>query len=208
MILYYTPGACSLATRISLREAGVPADFEKVDLKAKVTELGADFKADNSKGSVPVLVLEDGSTITENVAILDLLADREPALRPDGPLGRTRLIEMLSYLSSEVHVAFKPLWHPGSDADKEKGRQAVAQRLNYLDSRLADPFLLGPRFTVADAYLFVMLRWARAFGVPLTSNLTSYFERILDRSSVRQALAEEGLVEEAPVIRLMPEPAG
>jgi glutathione S-transferase len=193
MKLYYAPGACSLAGRISLHEAGFPAKFERVDLKAKVTERGDDYRAINAKGSVPMLVLDDGTAVTENVAILDLIADRVPELRPGGPLGRTRLIEMLSYLSSELHVAFKPFWHAASEADRAAGEEAVAKRLKYLDDVVTDLCLLGPRFTVADAYLFVMLRWAKAFGVALPPRLTAYFERIQAKATVRQALAEEGL---------------
>jgi glutathione S-transferase len=192
MKLYYAPGACSLASRISLHEAGFPAEFERVDLKAKVTERGDDYLAINPKGSVPMLLLDDGA-VTENVAILDLIADRVPELGPDGSLGRTRLLEMLSYLSSELHVAFKPFWHARSEADRAAGEQAVGPRLEYLKGRMTGLYLLGPRFTVADAYLFVMLRWAAAFGVTIPPRLLGYFERIEGRESVRRALAEEGL---------------
>ena len=205
MKLYYAPGACSLASRISLHEAGLAADFERVNLKAKVTEQGHDFSAINPAGSVPMLVLDDGAAITENVAVLDLIADRAPGLGPDGPLARTRLIEMLSYLSTELHIAFKPFWH-ASEAEKAKAGEAVARRLHYIESRMAEPYLFGPRFTVADAYLFAMLRWAKGFGLPLSPRLLGYFERIAERSNVRRALAEEALIEEArpsPVISLI-----
>jgi len=199
MKLYYAPGACSLACRISLHEAGFAADFERVDLKTKTTENGHDFRAINPKGYVPMLVLDDGAAITEIDAVLDFLADLEPNLGLEGPLGRTRLIEMLSYLSTELHVAFKPLWHVASEADKVKAREAVAVRLDFLESRMANLYLFGPRFTVADAYLFVMLRWAKAFEVRRSPRLLGYFERIHERETVRRALAEEGLVEEAVV---------
>lgn len=193
MKLYYAPGACSLASRISLHEAGLRAEFERVDVKVKVTDRGNDYRAINPKGSVPMLMLDDGTAVTENVAILDLIADRAPQLCPDGPLGRTRLIEMLSYLSSELHVAFKPFWHAGSEADRSGGEQAVATRFQYLEDRMTGLYLFGPRFTVADAYLFVMLRWAKAFGVTIGPRLLGYFERIQGRDSVRMALVEEGL---------------
>lgn len=190
MKLYYAPGACSLASRIALHEAGLAADFERVDLKAKITEHGHDFSAINPAGSVPMLVLDDGAAVTENVAVLDLIADRAPRLGADGPLGRTRLIEMLSYLSTELHIAFKPFWH-GDEAQKAKAGEAVARRLDHLESRMAEPYLFGPRFTVADAYLFAMLRWAKGFGLPLSPRLLGYFERIAERAAVRRALAEE-----------------
>jgi glutathione S-transferase len=197
MKLYFSPGACSLASRISLHEAGVAADFERVDLKAKVTERGDDYKAINPKGSVPMLVLDDGTAITENIAILELIADREPELGPGGSLGRTRLIEMLSYLSTELHIAFKPFWHDAGEAEKAEAGEKVARHLALLENQMVGPYLFGPRFTVADAYLFVMLRWAKGFGLRISPRLDGYFERVLERSSVRQALTEEALIEEA-----------
>jgi glutathione S-transferase len=136
MKLYYSPGACSLATRISLHEAGLAADFERVDLKAKITERGDDYSAINPASSVPMLVLDDGAAITENVAILDLIAERAPELGPESPVARTRLIEMLSYLSTELHIAFKPFWHDPSEDDKASAGEAVARRLAYLDGRI------------------------------------------------------------------------
>lgn len=208
MKLYYAPGACSLASRISLHEAGLAAEFEKVDLRTKITEQGYDYKAINSKGYVPMLVLDDGTAITENVAILEFIADREPRLGPGGPLRRTRLLEMLAYLSAELHVAFKPLWHGGSEADKAKAREAVAQRLGFVEEHIVELYLFGPRFTVADAYLFVLMRWAKPFDVRLSAHLLGYFERVLERSTVRRAMAEEGLVEEKVVIELVPQPVG
>jgi len=199
MKLYYATGACSLACRISLHEAGIAADFERVDLKTKITERGRDYRAINPKGYVPMLVLDDGAAITEIDAVLDYIAGLEPELGPGGALGRTRLIEMLAYLSTEVHSAFKPLWHDASEAEQATAREAVAQRLAFLEGRMPGLYLFGPRFTVADAYLFVMLRWAKGFGVPISPRLIGYFEPILERSSVRQALAEEELavIEEA-----------
>jgi glutathione S-transferase len=197
MKLYYAPGACSLASRISLHEAGLAADFERVDLKTKITEQGYDYQAINPKGSVPMLVLDDGMKVTENIAILELIADREPKLGPAGPLGRTRLLEMLSYLSTELHIAFKPFWGGAAKADKDAAGDAVARRLAFLENHIVEAYLFGPRFTVADAYLFVMLRWADGFGLPVSSHLNDYFERVLERSAVRRALTEEALVEEA-----------
>lgn len=193
MKLYYAPGACSLASRISLHEAGFDVEFEKVDIKAKITEHGHDYLAINPKGYVPLLVLEDGTAITENVAILDLIAEWDPDLGERGGLHRTEMIEMLSYLSSELHVAFKPFWHSDSAAERENAGAAVAKRLEFLESQMAGTYLMGPSFTVADAYLFVMLRWAKGFGLPLSPRLLSYFELISERAAVRQALAEEGL---------------
>lgn len=193
MKLYYSPGACSLACRISLHEAGIISDFERVDLKSKTTEHGHDFLAINPKGYVPMLVLDDGQTVTEIDAVLDYLAGLEPTLAPGGALGRTRLLEMLSYLSTELHIAFKPFWHATGESERNAGAMAVGKRLDFLDSQLRAPYLFGAQFTVADAYLFVMLRWAKGFGLPLPSGLADFFGLIAERSAVRRALAEEGL---------------
>jgi glutathione S-transferase len=193
MKLYYAPGACSMASRISLHEAGLPAEFERVDLRSKMTERGDDFAVLNPKRYVPMLVLDDGKTVTENIAVLMLIADREPPFEPGNPLGRTRLIEMLSYLSSELHPAFKPLWHAPSDDDAQAAREGIARRLDLVAQGIRELYLFGPRFSVADAYLFVMLRWAKAFDVALPLELEAYFERVAERPSVRRALAEEGM---------------
>jgi len=200
MKLYYAPGACSLATRISLHEAGLAATFERVDIKSKSTERGCDYTAINRGGYVPALVLDNGEIVTENVAILDLIAARDPELEPGGPLGRTRLIEMLSWLSTELHVAFKPFWHEASPLDKARASDAVAALLDQAAEHINELYLFGPRFTVADAYLFVMLRWAQAFGVPMPLELLGYFARVAERETVRRALAEEGLPQLAPAI--------
>ena len=193
MKLYYAPGACSLATRISLHEAGIPAEYEKVDLRAKLTESGADYSELNPKGSVPMLVLDDGQAVTENVALLDLVAERSPSLGVDGPLGRTRLVEMLSFLSTELHIAFKPFFHSAPDLEKAKAAEVVAKNLDLLNDRVGDGYLFGERFTVADAYLFAMLRWAVAFDVPMQAEMFGYFERVAARDAVRTSLNEEGL---------------
>ena len=193
MKLYYAPGACSLSCRISLHEAGYAADFERVDIRMKLTERGYDYAAINPKGYVPMLVLDDGTAITENTAVLDYIAECEPALAPTGPLARTRLIEMLSWLSSELHVAFKPFWHAGTDAETAMAAKQVGKRLDLAAEHIRELYLFGPRFTVADAYLFVMLRWALAFGVRIQPELMGYLERVAERGTVRRALAEEGL---------------
>ena len=200
MKLYYAPGACSLSGRISLHEAGLAADFEKVDIATKITERGYDFTAINPKGYVPMLVLDDGNAVTENIAILEFIADREPRLAPGGPLGRTRLLEILSWLSTELHVAFKPFYHSTSEDEEAAARETVAKLLELVSQHFNELYLFGPRFTVADAYLFVMLRWAKAFGVRMSSDLLGYFERVEEREAVRRALIEEGLAVEPPYV--------
>lgn len=193
MKLYYSPGACSLACRISLHEANLPADFEQVDLKTKNTDRGHDYLEINPAGSVPMLVLNDGEKVRENTAVLTLITDREPELGLGGELGRIRLIEMLSYLSTELHAAFKPFYRSDSEDERANAAEAVSRRLNLVADHVRELYLFGPRFTVADAYLFVMLRWAKAFGIPLAPQLHGYFDRVAERPTVRKALAEEGL---------------
>ena len=198
MKLYYAPGACSLASRIALHEAGLAAEFEQVDLKSKITERGHNYLALNSKGYVPMLVLDDWSAVTENTAILEFIADRAPKLVPGGPLGRTRLIEWLSYLSAELHPAFKPYWGEASDAERARAVEAVTKCLELIAEHVRELYLFGPHFTVADAYLFVLLRWAGMFEIQIPLTLLGYFERVAERSAVRQALAEEGLFDITP----------
>lgn len=193
MKLYYSPGACSLASRIIIHEAGLDATFDKVDLKAKVTEHGDDFSEINPNGCVPTLILDDGDRVTENIAVLSLLADRHPEFGVDTHLGRTRLLEMLSFLSTELHIAFKPFYHSKEEEELARASEQVARRLDLLAEHVRELYLFGPRFTVADAYLFAMLRWAVAFGVPMQPQLIGYFERVAERPMVRKALAEEGL---------------
>jgi glutathione S-transferase len=193
MKLYYAPGACSLATRICLHEARISAEFERVDLHARLTETGADYSKINPKGSVPLLVLDDGQAITENVALLDLVAELEPKLGVHGTLGRTRLIEMLSFLSTELHIAFKPFFHQAGEPARAMAAETAASDLDLLNDRVREGFLFGPDFTVADAYLFAMLRWAVSFDVPMQPEMLDYFERVASRPTVRQSLLEEGL---------------
>ena len=193
MKLYYSPGACSLSGRISLHEAGLAADFERVDIKTKITEHGYDYNAINPKGYVPMLVLDDGNAVTENAAILELIADREPKLAPGGPLGRTRLIEMLSWLSTELHVAFKPFWHDASEAEKADAGEAVARRLDLVSEAcqralpVRPPLHRGGRLSLRHAALGESVRRA---DVARDARL---FRARRERETVRRALAEEGL---------------
>jgi glutathione S-transferase len=192
MKLYYARGACSLSNRISLHEAGIAFAEERVDLKTGVTETGRNFRELNPKGYVPLLMLDNGLTVTENIAVLSLIAERAPHLLPDGELGRIRMLEALSFISSELHVAFKPFFHRASEHEREIARRRTAGLLHILTDEMTDDFLLGGHFTVTDAYLFVILTWARKFEVFVSPQLADYFERIEARPSVRQSLREEG----------------
>jgi glutathione S-transferase len=200
MKLYYARGACSLADRISLHEAGFDATFERVDLKSKITETGANFMAINPKGYVPALVLDSGETLTENVAVLSWIASQAPELAPSGPLGHIRLLEALAFISSEVHKAFEPLFtHGAPGANSDSAAATIARRLDYIANTVGGSYLFGARFTVADAYLFVMLTWARKLGVTIPRLLSWYFEDVMERDCVRRALAEEDLIQQFPL---------
>lgn len=193
MILYLSPGACSLADHIALHEAGLPFERVTVDLKTRRTGDGRDYTAINPKGYVPALDLGGGDVLTENIAILSWVADQAPALAPGGKDGRYRLLEMLAYISTEVHKSFKPLFDPkaGDDA-RQAAKDAIGKRLEFVAGRLKGDHLLGD-FSVADAYLFVMLMWAKKNGIGLPGPLPAYFERIGARPAVRLALKHEGL---------------
>lgn len=198
MKLYYSPGACSLADHIALHEAGLKFDRVKVDLKTKRTEDGRDFSAINPKGYVPALELEDGQVLTENIAILSWISDQAPALALKVPLGRYRLLEMLAFISTEIHKSFKPYFKPdASDAEKAAAGQQIGNRLSQLADRMASDFVLGDSMTVADAYLFVMLMWAAKNGVSIPASLTAYSERLKARPAVRLSLEHEGLAQPA-----------
>lgn len=195
MKLYYSPGACSLASHISLREAGAAFDLEKVDVKQKKTEHDADFWAINPKGYVPALELDDGEVLTENVAILSHIADRYPALAVPGKRGRDRLLEMLAYLSTEVHKAFHPLFDPSAtDIEKQQAADKAAERLAFVAARMQGPYLFGDSATVADAYLFVMLLWAEKNGIAVPGALDAFRDRMRSRPTVHAAMMHEGLI--------------
>ncbi|HUI61357.1 MAG TPA: glutathione transferase GstA [Steroidobacteraceae bacterium] len=200
MKLYLVPGACSLASDIALREAGIAFDSAKVDMRTKKVE-GGDFTQINPKGYVPALRLDDGQVLTENVAVLQYIADRNPAAKlapPAGTLERYRLQEWLSFINSEVHKAFSPLFSPeATEPTKEYARHYVSRRLNYLQGALGDrKYLMGDQFTIADAYLYTVLGWGHHVGIDLAKwpALKSYHERVGARPHVIEALTAEGLI--------------
>jgi glutathione S-transferase len=188
MKLYYSPGACSLATHIALLEAGFEFKLERVDLKSKITSRGRDYTAVNSKGYVPALVLDDGETITENLAVLDWITTQDPELGIDGEWGRTRMLEMLGFLSTEIHKGFKPLWHATTPEEKADAELQLLRRFAWLADRLQGRYLFGERPTVADYYLFVMLRWAANFGLVVPQEMQTLRERVGALPNVRAAI--------------------
>jgi len=206
MKLYYSPGACSLAPHIVLREAERRFDLERVDLKSHRTASGMDYLAVNPKGYVPALQLDGpGSLVlTEVPAILQYVADLAPDARlvsPSGTFARYHAQEWLNFISSELHKQFGPLLDPGfprAPTVAEHLRGKIGGRLLYLQDVLEDrAFLMGETFTVADAYLFAVLQWCGTQGIDLAlyPNLDDYEARIANRPAVQAALAAEGLLE-------------
>ncbi len=194
MILYFAPGACSLADHIALHEANLEFDRVKVDLRSHTTEDGRDFTAINPKGYVPALTLDGGELLTENLAILAWVADKAPALAPKGELGRYRLLETLAFISTEVHKSFKPFFTPSAtDAEKQKAGETITKKLKLLAEKVDGGYLFGPDVSVADAYLYVMLMWARKTKVEIPHPLLGFFDRMNERVAVKLALQHEGL---------------
>lgn len=201
MKLYYSPGACSLSPHIALFEAGMTFDTEQVDLKQKKTASGRDFYEVNPKGYVPALALDDGSVLTEGAVIVQYIADRAPAKKlapaPDSA-DRYRLQEWLTFINSEVHKSFGPLFDPKSPEESKKAaRQKITKRLAIAEKKLSEkPYLMGATYSVADGYLYVMLRWCDAMGVDLSGqpSLVAFKQRIEQRPAVQQALAAESLL--------------
>jgi glutathione S-transferase len=196
MKLYFSPGACSLHPHITLREAGLPFDLVRVDIRAHKLHDGEDFYAINPKGYVPVLEIDDGIRLTEGAVIDQYVADRKPEAKlipPAGTMERYRALEWLNFIAAEVHKSFSPLF--GSDeAAKVAPRARLVKRFDVLAKALeSKPYLLGDGFTVPDAYLYNMLRWAHGLHFDLAPwpALTGFFTRVDERPAVQAALAAE-----------------
>jgi glutathione S-transferase len=201
MQLYYFAGACSLSPHIVLLEAGLPYTLVKVDSKTKKTEIGADYLAVNSKGAVPALQLDDGRVLTEGPAIVQYLADLKPesGLAPRaGTFERYQLMEILNYITSEIHKSFSPLFNPASSAELKEGAvTTLAKKFDWLSNFLGKkPYLLGNTFTVADAYLFTVLNWTGHVKIDLDKwpVLAEFKARVAKRPKVIEAMKEEGLI--------------
>jgi glutathione S-transferase len=204
MKLYYAPGACSLAAHIVSREAGLPVEPVKVDLKAHMTADGADYYAVNPKGYVPAVQLDNGEVLTEAANVVQFLADQKPqsGLTPAfGTMERYRLMEWLTFISSELHKGFGPLWNPQASEDaRQAAKDRLASRFAWVDQQLAGKdYLTGDRFTAADAYAFTILNWAGMHGIDLSAhkNIASFMARVAARPKVREALQAEGLLQQA-----------
>jgi glutathione S-transferase len=191
MKLYFSPSACSMAAHIALVEAGLPHQLVKVDLRTHKTADGRDYYAINPKGYVPDLELDDGTRLTEAAVVLQYIADRKPGtLAPaHGTIERYRLQEWLNFIATELHKGFGPLWKPNTpEAYKSIVIENLGKRFDYIEPVLAkQPFLMGETFSVADAYLFTILSWAKLLKVDLSRwpAITSYLQRVGARPSVQ-----------------------
>ena len=199
MKLYYSPGACSLSPHIVLREAGIA--FEPVLANMRTHQLadGTDYYGINAKGYVPVLELDNGERLTEGPAIVQYIADLAPAAKlapPAGTMQRYRLMEWLGFINSEVHKSYSPLFNPAIGEDtKAAYRKKVVERLTWIDGQLAGKdYLMGADFSVADAYLFTVTRWAGAVKLDISglANLAAFMTRMQARPAVQAALEAEG----------------
>ena len=203
MKLYYFPGACSLAPHIVMCEAGLTGDIEKVDLANKVTEGGIDFLSINPKGFVPALQLDDGQIMTEAQVIVQYLADQAPEKNlapPAGSIARYRLMEWLSYISTDLQKGFAPLFNPETtDETRVTVHENLARQFDYIAEQLdQSPYIAGERFSVADAYLFAVLGWASYVEIDLAAwpTLAAYLVRIGTRPAVKAAMVAERLIAE------------
>ena len=201
MKLYYKPGACSLASHIMLYEVGADFEVEAVDTAAGKTEGGRDYREINANGYVPSLETDTGETLSEGVAILQHIADNNaeriyaPAL---GSIERARLQQFLNYAAAELHKAWGPLFaSDSSEAEKASAQAKVVARFDYLENVLSDgrDYLVGGRFSVADAYTFVLINWANFKAIDLSGwpKLSAYVARIAERQSTKSAFVAEGL---------------
>ena len=205
MKLYYSPGACSLATHIILRETGATFTLEKTDTKTKTTASGANFLDINPKGYVPVLELEDGYPLTEGVVIQQYLADRAPQAKlapARGTQERLQLEELLGFLTTEIHKAFSSLFAANTPGDfKPVAREKIGQRFDLLERRLSDgrTYLTGESFTIADAYAFALINWTNFVGIDLAKwpSIGRFMQRVAARPAVQAALEAEGLKQAA-----------
>lgn len=198
MKLYYSVGACSLTQHILLSEIGKPFSIEAVNLKDKVTESGLDFKKITEFGQVPALQFEDGTILTENIAIAQYLADTFPdknLLAPVGQMARYKTIAWFNYVATEIHKNYGPIFRSVSKDATEAAIKTLLDKYSYVDSVLAKtPYLTGDSFTIADAYLFVTTRWSQKIpNRPAYPAIDAFMARMKDRPAVQAAMKQEGL---------------
>jgi glutathione S-transferase len=202
MKLYFAPGACSLSPHIVLEEAGIAAETEQVNNQEKKTKSGKDYWTINPKGQVPALQLDSSEMLTEGPVIVQYLADQKPGsglVPPAGSIERYRVQEWLNFITSELHKSFGPIFRPTTpDAYKTISKENLGKRFDWIDKQLAGrQYLMGDKFTVADAYLFTVLRWTARIEIDLGKwpNLKAYVDRVAARPKVQAAMKAEGLIQ-------------
>ncbi len=200
MKLYYAPGACSLSPHIVACEAGIDLQLEKVDTKSHTFNGGSDFYKVNPKGYVPALEIKAGDVLTEGPAIVQYLGDQKPQsgiVPPAGSTERYRLQEMLGFINSEIHKTYSPLFGKPSEEVANERREYLKKRYAYLEGILAtQQYLVGNKFSAADAYLFTVTNWSKYVNLDLSGfpNLQEFQKRVAARPAVQQAMKEEGLL--------------
>jgi glutathione S-transferase len=201
MKLYYATGACSLSPHIVLSELGLPYELVRVELSTHLTADGQDYTTINPKGYVPAVQLDDGQLLTEGPAIVQYLADQKPSaglLPPAGTLERARVQEWLTFIGTELHKNFSPLFNPNASADWKAAALAnIERRFGFVEKALAGrDYLTGANFCVADAYLFTVVNWTKFVKIDLAPwpMLAAFHQRVMARPAVQTALREEGLI--------------
>jgi glutathione S-transferase len=201
LTLYYAPAACSLAPHIVLRESGLPFVLKKVDTASHLTAEGGDYYAINPKGQVPLLEFDDGTRLSEGPVIAQFIADQVAAtwLMPAaGTRERYRVMEWQNYVATELHKSYTPLFADGLGAAAKKTLASrLRKKYEWVDTQLVDnAHLIGDAFTAADAYLFVVTRWAKFVGLELGDlpNLQAFMGRVSHRKAVHEAMRAEGLL--------------
>jgi len=199
--LYFAPGASSLTPHIALREAGLAFELEQVDHRQKKTKDGGDYRSINPKGQVPALRLDDGQILTEAAVVVQYIADQKPAAKlapPAGGMARYRLQEWLNFIASEMHKEVGALFdRNASNESKAQQKEMLVPKFEYLAQALAGrDYLMGDQFTVADGYLYNILRWARLNKIDLARwpALAAFMQRVEARPAVQAALKAEGLI--------------
>lgn len=201
MKLYYSPGACSLASHIALYETGLPFEIDRLIKTTKMTTSGENYLQINPKGYVPAIKLDNGNILTESAVVLQYIADQKPdsgLAPPCGTMERYHLQEWLNFISSELHKSFSPLFNKDASEDvKSHARSMLGKRLVYAETQLAnEAYLMGDHFTVADAYFFVVMNWSKIVGFELTPfpHIKKYLAGVAARPAVQAAMKAEGLL--------------
>ncbi|MEN9810113.1 MAG: hypothetical protein RLZZ488_1680 [Pseudomonadota bacterium] len=199
MKLYFSPGSCSMAAHIALRAAGLPFETVRVDLRTGLCN-GVPFKTLNPKGYVPAIELPNGQWLSEGIALLSFIADSAKGadlLPENGTWERYKALEWLTFVSTELHKGFSPLWNPATGiSDKDVAWERLSQRISLVDEQLKrSEYLLGPKFTVADAYLFTVLNWAGMLKRSLERwpAVSAYMSKVRQLPEVVAAMHAEGL---------------